>query len=65
MAVYIYVICHVLLSLHNTIMMNKYSIRSFMQANNILIIYILVGITVLTNVKYLNLNILDIYMYII
>ena len=33
-------------------------------ANNILIIFILVGITVLTNVKYLNLNILYIYIYI-
>ena len=32
-------------------------------ANNILIIFILVGITVLTNVKYLNPNILYIYMY--
>ena len=30
-------------------------------ANNIFIIFILVGITVLTNVKYLNLNILYIY----
>ena len=32
-------------------------------ANNILIIFILVGITVLTNVKYLNPNILYIYIY--
>ena len=35
----------------------------FYAANNILIIFILVGITVLTNVKYLNLNILYIYIY--
>ena len=34
-------------------------------ANNILIIFILVGITVLTNVKYLNLNIIYIYICII
>ena len=32
-------------------------------ANNILIIFILVGITVLTNVRYLNLNIFYIYIY--
>ena len=34
-------------------------------AENVLIIFILVGITVLTNVKYLNLNIFYIYIYIV